>query len=128
MAARASGRFAVQFYVVNGDILYTNTGINKINVSEFYILIDRKKPDSVRVGSVYKATGDLGSQIYIKDVGVRETSGTFQLMAPPTVSSDYESSIDGNTFYERTGLVPTLTMMIGLSYLKPQQKAGNQLK
>lgn len=104
VAARASGRFAVQSYVVNGDTLYTSTGVNKINVREFYIVVDRKTPDSVRVGSVYIKIGEGGSHTHIKDVGVRETNGTFQLSYLPTVSSDYESSIDGNAFYERSGL------------------------
>ena len=104
VAARASGRFAVQSYVVNGDTLYTSSGINKIGVSEFFIAVDRKKPDSVRVGSVYKKIGDAGSIDFAKVVGVRETNGTFQLVAPSTVSSAYESSIDGNSFYERTSL------------------------
>lgn len=104
VAARASGRFAVQTYILNGDTLYTSAGVNKINVSEFYIIVDRKKPDSVRIGSAYRKIGDAGVVMSIKDVGVSETNGTFQLSAPPTVSLDYESRIDGNAFYERTGL------------------------
>ncbi len=125
VAARAAGRFAVQSYVVNGDTLYTSMGINKIGVSEFYIIVDRKKPDSVRVGSAYKKIGDAGIVMSIKDVGVSETNGTFQLTAPPTVSSDYESSIDGNTFYEHTGLGNGGVIVFPLSYVlkKPNDPA-----
>lgn len=101
VAARASGRFAVQSYVVNGDTLYTSRGVNKIGVSEFYIIVDRKKPDSVRVGSVYKQTGAAGSFTHIKDVGVSETSVGFQLSAQTGAVSIYECRIEGNTFYER---------------------------
>lgn len=102
VAARASGRFAVQTYILNGDTLYTSKGINKIGVSEFYIIVDRKKSDSVRVGSVYKKTGDPGSITHIKDVGVSESNGVFQLSAELRTPSLYESTITANTFYERS--------------------------
>ena len=102
VTARASGRYAVQFYVLNGDTLYTSKGINKIGVSEFYIVVDRKTPDSVRVASVYKKIGDGGSVTHLKDVGVSELNGTFQLSAPTFSPSTYESRIEENTFYERT--------------------------
>jgi hypothetical protein len=101
VAARASGRYTVQFYVLNGDTLYTSKGINKIGVSEFYVVVDRKGPDSVRVGSIYKKIGDAGSFNHIKDVGVSETNGTFQLSVL-VGSSTYESRIEGSNFYERT--------------------------
>lgn len=100
VAARASGRYAVQYYVLNGDTLYTSKGINRIGVSEFCIVVDRKGPDSVRVGSVYK--DKAGSFNHIKDVGVREMNGTFQLSAPTAAPAFYESRIEGNAFYERT--------------------------
>jgi hypothetical protein len=102
VAARAAGRYVVQSYVINGDTLYSSRGINKIGISEFYVIVDRKNPDSVRVGSVYKKTGDAGSVTSIKDVGVSEINGAFQLSARPTATSIYESRITANSFYERT--------------------------
>ena len=102
VAARASGQYAVQSYVVNGDTLYTSKGINKIGVSEFYIVVDRKKPDSVRVGSFYKKTGEAGLISITKDVGVSETNGTFQLSSRISAPAIYESRITDNAFYERT--------------------------
>lgn len=101
VAARASGKFIVQAYVVNGDTLYTSKGINKIGVSDFYIQVDRKVPDSVRVGIFYTKNG-FNPTIAIRDVGVSETNGTFQLTTKTDPLSAYEGRIEGNTFFERT--------------------------
>lgn len=101
-AARASGRYIVQTYIVNGDTLYSSKGVNRIGVSVFYILVDRKKSDSVRVGSVYKKNGDAGSITHIKDVGVSENNGVFQLSAELRTPELYESKITNNSFYERS--------------------------
>ncbi|QDK81016.1 hypothetical protein EXU85_21325 [Spirosoma sp. KCTC 42546] len=102
VAARAAGKYVIQSYVLNGDTLYTSKGINKLGVSEFYIIVDRKGPDSVRIGSVYKTIGEAGSQIHIKDVGVSETNGSFQLTAATSAPQLYECRIEGNAFYERS--------------------------
>lgn len=101
VAARASGRYAIQSYTLNGYTLYTSKGVNKLSFSEFYIIVDRKGPDSVRIGSVYKKIGNGGSHTHIKDVGVVETNGTFQLTAATATPQLYESRIEGNAFYEK---------------------------
>lgn len=101
VAARASGKFIVQSYVVNGDTLYSSKGVNKIGVSDFYIIVDHKGPDSVRVGSFYTKTGFVPTAA-LRDVGVSETNGTFQLTAKTEPLSTYEGRIEGNTFYERS--------------------------
>ena len=102
VAARASGRYTVQTYILNGDTLYSAEGVNKIGVSEFYIIVSRKNSDSLRVGSVYKKMGDIGSITFIKDVGVSESNGVFQLSTKIKSPALYESRITTNTFYERS--------------------------
>ena len=103
-AARASGKYTVQSYVVFGDTLYTINGINKIGVSDFYIVVGRRGPDSAQVSSVYMKNGSPGRIVFIKEVGVSETNGTFQLSFGTNTTSGlkYESRIDGNVFRERT--------------------------
>lgn len=115
VAARASGKYIVHDYVVYGDTLYSTKGINKIGVSEFYIVVDRKKPDSVRVGSIYRKNGDPGVTVLIKDVGVQETNGTFQLTVQTIAPASYESRITENVFYERS--VRTGSIVLPPSYV-----------
>lgn len=118
VAARASGRYAVQSYVLNGDTLYTSKGVNKVGVSEFYIVVDRKNPDTVQVRSVYR--DKLGSVNHIKDVSVSEMNGTFRLSASTAVPQFYESRIEGNAFYERAARGGPGVFILPLSYsLKP---------
>ncbi len=100
VAARASGRFTVQSYVVFGDTMYAINRINKIGVSDFYVIVDRKGPDSVRVGTFY--TRKSLPVRFLKDVRVVETKGAFQLSASNYVPANYEGKIDGNSFYERS--------------------------
>ncbi|RYF75992.1 MAG: hypothetical protein EOO39_06170 [Cytophagaceae bacterium] len=100
VAARASGRYTVQSYIVFGDTMYAINRINKIGVSDFYVIVDRKGPDSVRVGTFY--TRKSLPIRFLKDVRVVETKGTFQLSANNYVPSGYEGKIDGNSFYERS--------------------------
>ena len=99
-AARLSGQYVVQSYVVNGDTLFVSAGVNKIDVKEFYIFIDRKVPDSVYISTSFKRIGATHGVRFTKDVGVREVNGVFQLSASP----DYEGSIANHTFYERSGI------------------------
>lgn len=101
VAARASGRYAIQSYVLNGDTLYKSRGVNKLGVSEFYVVVDRKGPDSVRVGSVYKTSSETGSHTHIKDVGVSETNGVFTLTSAISTKL-YEGRIEGDVFYEKS--------------------------
>ena len=101
VAARAAGKYIVQAYVVNGDTLYTSKGINKIGVSDFYVIVDRKGPDSVRVGCFYTKSGFVPASA-LRDVGVSETNGKFQLTTRTDPLSAYEGRIEGNTFYERS--------------------------
>ena len=121
MAARASGRYIVQSYVINGDTLYSNKGINKIGISEFYIIVDRKESDSVRVGSAYKKIGDAGVITHIKDLGISETNGVFQLSAGLTGPALYESKIAADSFYERSvnGAPGVVVVPIGYSFKTP---------
>ncbi|CAN5501481.1 hypothetical protein BH09BAC4_BH09BAC4_18190 [soil metagenome] len=101
VAARASGKFVVKYYVVNGDTLYSAKGVNKIDVSDFYVQVDRKEADSVRVGIFYTKNG-FNPTMALRDVGVSETNGKFQLSARTEPLSTYEGRIEGNTFYEHT--------------------------
>jgi hypothetical protein len=116
VAARASGRFEVQTYVINGDTLYSNQGVNKIGVSEFYVLVDRKKSDSVRVGVVHKKIGDAGVTTHIKDVGVSERNGVFQLSAGYRTPAFYESEITTTTFFERSVNSGSSIFIVPLGY------------
>ncbi|GAB3806642.1 hypothetical protein GCM10028819_42410 [Spirosoma humi] len=100
VAARASGKYIVQVYSVFGDTVYSTSGINKIGVSDFYIVVDRKGPDSVRVGTFY--TRKRLPVRFLKDVRVTETNGKFQLSATNYVASGYQGIIEGNTFKERS--------------------------
>ncbi|GAB3549055.1 hypothetical protein [Spirosoma fluminis] len=100
VAARASGKYIVQYYNVFGDTLYSLRGINKIGVSDFYVVVDRKGPDSVRIGTFYTRKG-LPVR-FLKDVRVSETNGKFQLSANNYVSSGYQGIIEGNTLNEQS--------------------------
>ena len=102
VAARAAGQYQIQAYVLNGDTLYTSTGVNKIGVSEFYIVLGRIKPDSVRISTVYRKQGEPGIINLLKTAGVREVNGTFQLSTYSGTSSRYEGRIQGASLYERT--------------------------
>ncbi|GAB3715693.1 hypothetical protein GCM10027592_56340 [Spirosoma flavus] len=100
VTARASGKYIVQSYTVFGDTMYSTRGVNKIGVSDFYIVVDRKGPDSVRVGTFY--TRKSLPVRFIKDVRVTEASGRLQLSAINYVASGYQGIIEGNTFTERS--------------------------
>ena len=100
VAARASGRFAVQSYAFNGDTLYSSGGINKLGVSDLYIVVDRKGPDSVRVGGFAVKNG--GTSRFLRDVGVQESNGTFRLTQSNSTTMTYDSRIEGDRFYERS--------------------------
>ena len=52
-AGRASGRYAVQAYVVDGDTIYSATGTNRFGIREFYVAVGRVAPDSVAVSTVH---------------------------------------------------------------------------
>ena len=100
VAARASGRYPVNFYVVDRDTLLSSTGINKLGLTNYYIEVSRVGPDSVRVMTNYTKNGlscGMG-----KDVRIREVNGVFQLSANVNAPSVYEGRIEGQTFYERT--------------------------
>ena len=101
-AARAAGQYQIQAYVINGDTLYTNTGVNKIGVSEFSIVLGRIKPDSVRLATVYRKQGEPGRINLLKTVAINEVNGTFQLSTNTITSSRYEGRIQGASLYERT--------------------------
>ena len=108
VATRASGLYAVQSYIVDGDTLYSANGTNKIGASNFYIGVSRKASDTVLV-----SYGRNANSLYISNsnnlplggarvVRVDEVNGNFRFSngtPPPFV---YESTIDGNRFYERT--------------------------
>lgn len=100
MAARLSGLYVVKSYVVNGDTLFVSAGVNKIDVKEFYIYVDRKASDSLYISTSFKKIDSNGSSRFIRDVGIKESNGLFQL----SDSSDYEGSITNQIFHERTRL------------------------
>lgn len=101
MAARLSGQYVVESYIINGDTLYARGRINKIDIKEFFIYIDRKAPDSLYIVTSYKFIGEKDNNTrFTRNAGVKEVNGSFQL----SNSSGYESSITDHTFHERTGL------------------------
>ena len=102
--ARASGRYIVLSYSINGDTLYTNKGVNKIGVSSFYITVSRRKADSVQVLSTYRKIIDDGSINHIKYATVNEANGILHLSLSDLPLSIYESRIEGDTLYEKTAL------------------------
>lgn len=108
MAARASGVYAVQFFVVDGDTLYSPNGKNKLGVNNFYVGVSRKAPDSVQVSYPKNVPNSFVLDIGVVPVGgirivnIAETGGKFQLFNSIKAPSIYESTIDGNRFYERT--------------------------
>ncbi len=104
VAGRASGLYVVNLYVINGDTLYSSSGINKINAKEFYIDLGRQKSDSLQMSIRFKEIGATSSSNFIKYVGVSETNGMFQLSLPGIASSDYEGTITNQIFRERTRL------------------------
>ncbi len=99
-AARASGRYIVQVYRVDGDTLLSTKGINKLGVSNYYIEVSRLAADSVQVMNFYSKNGSqcgIGSNAHIQDV-----NGTFQLSASVNAPSMYQSTIQNGVFYQRT--------------------------
>lgn len=107
-AARASGTYAIQSYVVNGDTVYSTSGINKLGVSDFSIRVGRKTSDTVAVEYAQnRSTLPVANFTNIPVTGARivyieEKGGRFQLASYANAPFVYESSIDGNRFYERT--------------------------
>ena len=108
VAARASGSYAIQSYVVNGDTVYSASGKNKLGVSNFSIRVGRKASDTVAVEYAQnRSTLPLANFSNIPVTGARivyiEQKGSkFQLASYAKAPFVYESSIDGNRFYERT--------------------------
>ena len=108
VAGRASGNYAVQFYIVDGDTLYSTNGKNKLGVDNFYVGVSRKASDMVAVSYAQNVPNsfvvNLGTVPIsgIRIVRVDEMGGKFQLSGGTGSSFIYESSIDGNRFYERT--------------------------
>ena len=100
VATRASGRYSVQYYVVDGDTLLSTKGINKLGLSSYYIDISRVGPDSV---SVINYSTKNGSDCGIGGFAhVVEVNGKFQLSANVGSRDVYESSIRDGLFYQRT--------------------------
>ncbi|AKD54590.1 hypothetical protein [Spirosoma radiotolerans] len=108
VAARASGAYVIQSYVVNGDTVYSTSGINKLGVSNFSIRVGRKASDTVAVEYAQnRSTLPVANFSNIPVTGTRivyieEKGGKFQLSSYEKAPFVYESSIDGNRFYERT--------------------------
>lgn len=108
VAARASGAYAIQSYVVDGDTLYSIGGKNKLGVKDFYIRVGRKTSDTVVVEYAQnRSTVPLANFTNIPVSGgrilyVEEKNGKFQLASYAKAPFVYESNIDGNRFYERT--------------------------
>lgn len=114
--ARASGKYIVQYYAINGDTLYAGKTVNKLGLREFYILVDRKSSDSVRVGSTYKTLDQAGSHTHVKYAAIAENKGTFLFSVSTASTQAYESRIVGNTFYERTALGGPALVVIPPAY------------
>lgn len=99
VAARASGRYPVNFYVVDRDTLLSS-GINKLGLTNYHIEVSRVGPNSVRVMTNYTKNG-LSCGVG-KDVRIEEVNGIFRLSASLNAPSIYEGKIEGGVFYERT--------------------------
>jgi hypothetical protein len=126
VAARASGAYAVRSFVVDGDTLYSTSGKNKLGISNFYIGISRKASDTVAVSYAKNVPNSFVLDIGIVPVGgirivsIAEVSGKFRLFNGTKAPFVYESSIDGNRFYERTiGYnMDSLAVRLGLDSLR----------
>jgi hypothetical protein len=85
VAARASGVYAIQFFVVDGDTLYSPNGKNKLGVNNFYVGVSRKAPDSVQVSYPKNVPNSFVLDIGVVPVGgirivnIAERGGKFQL-------------------------------------------------
>lgn len=109
-AARASGAYAVQLYVVDGDTLYsTNSNKNKLGISNFYIGVSRKTADTVMISYAENLSTTAIANLTNMPLGVSrlarvdETNGKFIIVGGDNRAPlAYESSIDGIRFYERT--------------------------
>lgn len=108
VAARASGAYAVQSFIVDGDTLYSSNGTNKLGVNNFYLGVSRKAADTVAISYpgnlpnsfvVNLGTVPIGG---IRIVNIADVNGKFRLSNKTKAPFVYESSIDGNRFYERT--------------------------
>lgn len=108
VANRASGTYAVQFYVEDGDTLYSTSGKNKLGVNNFYIGISRKSSDTVAVsyarniGSLYVGNPNKLPLGGARIVRIDEVNGNFRLSNGTRAPFIYESTINGTRFYERT--------------------------
>lgn len=108
VAARASGVYAVKSFVVDGDTLYSINGKNKLAIKNFYVGVSRKAADTVAVSYPQNIPNsfvlNLGTLPVggIRIVNISDVSGKFQLSNGTKAPFAYESSIDGNKFYERT--------------------------
>lgn len=108
VAGRVSGAYAVQFYIVDGDTLYSINGKNKLGVNNFYVSVGRKASDTLAITYARNVPNSFVVDIGIlpitgtRIVHVDEVNGIFQLSGGVGPNFIYESSIDGNKFYERT--------------------------
>lgn len=106
VAGRAAGRYAIQFYVVDGDTLFSINGKNKLVLKQHYIDVGRKSSDTV----VVEYGQNLNSLPFVnfsnvpvggaRVVQIEELRDRIRLFTGTKAPFLYESSIQGGRFYE----------------------------
>ncbi|GAB2772899.1 hypothetical protein GCM10027275_14810 [Rhabdobacter roseus] len=99
-AARAAGKYLVEYYVVDQDTLWSARGINKLGLSDFHIEVSRVSADSVLITHRSVRNGSSsGFGVYSR---IQEVDGIFQLANKINSHYLHESTIAGGVFYERS--------------------------
>lgn len=95
------GKYAVEYYIVDGDTAFSKSGIDKYGISDFHYDISRKGSDSVIVMQRYKPDGSDNYCGWGTLARVSEVDGVFELDNQDKTLL-YESAIEGKVFRERT--------------------------
>ena len=99
-AARAAGKYLVEYYIVDQDTLWSARGINKLGVSDFHIEISRVSADSVLITHRSVRNGSSsGFSVYSR---IEVVDGVFRLANHQNPPYLHESTIAGGVFYERS--------------------------
>lgn len=117
-AARSMGKYTIQSYVMDGDTLFATNGINKYEVSDFYVEVTRLESSKVLVTKYYhrnKVPCSMSNQANVEEVG-----HAFKLTSDAIKPSLYEATISNGVFYERSvGMnVDSLMARLALDSLK----------
>lgn len=122
-ATRASGKYNVQHYLVNGDTLWSRAGVNKTGWSDYYIQISPKASSEVEVSDYVSKNGSFcGTGSYYSVV---EKEGLFRISSNLNPPSSYQATIDNGLLnIQSTGMdIDSLNKRYALDSLKSPYKA-----